>query len=198
MGWDGTGWATLLLIMKAQAEMILYWHKTAHCPSVIMAAELLEQHRESYTLGQTLSTLKINHEPKWPTGRFQDIAELQLTTTEILFLCHLWLLAAASFLVVIREFVFVWLCPLAKDKGSSYFALDKFSSGLVSWTCSLRVFWKAKPMEEQWWKTRIRNMKKVWKAGWVRYPSFSITELSDQLSCLVFWFRYIFHFYAGC
>lgn len=41
-------------------------------------------------------------------------------------------------------------------------------------------------MEEQWWKTRIRNMKKVWKGGWVRYPSFSITELSDQLSCLVF------------
>lgn len=46
-----------------------------------MAAELLEQHRESYTPGQTLSMLKINHELKWHTGRFQGIAELQLTTT---------------------------------------------------------------------------------------------------------------------
>lgn len=165
-----------------------------------MAAELLEQHKESYTLGQTLSTSKINHEMKGHrqiSGHCWAAAH-HCHRDDIFFLYHLSLLAVPPFMVAIREFTFVWFCPLAKDKGSSYFMLDQFSSGLVSWTGSLRVLWKVKLMEEQLWKTRIRNTKKVWKEGWVRYPSFSITELSDQLSCLVFLFRYIFHFYAGC
>lgn len=51
---------------------------------------------------------------------------------DILFLCHFSLLAAAPFMVAIGEFTFVWFCPLAKDKGSSYFMLDQFSSELVS------------------------------------------------------------------
>lgn len=95
---------------------------------------------------------------------------------DILFLGHFSLLAAAPFMVAIREFTFVWFCPLAKDKGSSYFMLDQFSSELVSWTGSLRVFWKAKLMEEQLWKTRIRNMKKVGKrGGWDILPSVSLS-----------------------
>lgn len=174
----------------------------AHCcHSVITAAELLEQHRQTYTMGQTLSSFMTNHELKGLTGRFQEISAVahRYHLDENLFLSHVSILAAAVS-PPLHQF---WWSLVSLQKSGLVHELKRKIKLRCAWSV---FFWvseldwlvdsllKSRAMEEKWGKTRTGNTQKVWKGvgevyGWEILPSVVLGCL-NQLSCLIVWLRY--------